>query len=136
MPTYPETFSLFFIRGSLRSRPNNTPPFIFATFEGATFLSFVPITWDTGYPANPEQGLTPAIRDLFLARCIIRYRPAAVDCPFFPRIFARVAALRMARSPCARADYDARRGSAPGATISMQMPQRAANTKPAEGRCY
>jgi len=34
------------------------------------------------------------------------------------------------RSPFARTDYNARRASAPGATISMQMSHRAANIKP------
>jgi len=34
------------------------------------------------------------------------------------------------RSPFARIDYNARRASAPGATISMQMSHRAANIKP------
>lgn len=38
------------------------------------------------------------------------------------------------RSPFARVDYDAKRTSATGATISMQMSRRATNTKPREGR--
>lgn len=45
--------------------------------------------------------------------------------------FASFCALHATRSLFVRADYDAKRATAPGATISMQMSRRAANTKPA-----